>query len=104
MMILGANARAMGSHVGGWRHPEDWYPTVMNLDNTILCAQLAEKGKMHFLFLADGNGVRQMDKPTLFAATSATDRPGVFEPVTLLFGDLDGYQEYRIGCHGNDDV
>ena len=84
MMILGANARAMGSHVGGWRHPDAWYPTVMNLENTVLCAQLAEQGKMHFVFLADGNGVRQMDKPTLFAATSPTDRPSVFEPVTLL--------------------
>ncbi len=56
----------------------------MNLGNTVLLAELAERGKLHFLFLADGNGVRQMNKPALFAAMPPTDRPTVFEPVTLL--------------------
>ena len=36
------------------------------------------------MFIADGNAVRQMDKPTLFAANSPSDRPAVFEPVTML--------------------
>lgn len=47
-------------------------------------ARIAEGGKLDLLFLADGNGVRNLDKPDLFAATSPSDRPGVFEPVTLL--------------------
>jgi FMN-dependent oxidoreductase (nitrilotriacetate monooxygenase family) len=56
----------------------------MNLDHAIETARTAERGKFDLLFLADGNAVRQMDKPTLFAANSPSDRPAVFEPVTLL--------------------
>jgi N-acetyl-S-(2-succino)cysteine monooxygenase len=56
----------------------------MNLQNSINCAQIAERGKFDLIFLADGNGVRQMDRPALFAACSPSDRPAVFEPVTLL--------------------
>jgi alkanesulfonate monooxygenase len=83
-MILAANANAQGSHVGEWRHPDAWDRPAANIANAVRLAQIAEAGKMDLLFLADGNGVRQMDKPDLFAATSPSDRPGVFEPVTLL--------------------
>ena len=83
-MILAANANAQGSHVGEWRHPDAWNNPAANIANAVRLAQIAEAGKMDLLFLADGNGVRQMDKPDLFAATSPSDRPGVFEPVTLL--------------------
>jgi len=38
-------------------------------------AQIAERGGLDMMFLADGNGVRQMDKPALFAANSPSDRP-----------------------------
>ena len=68
-MILGANIRTMGSHLAGWRHPDSWRSTVMQLQNNIQMAQMVEAAKLHFVFLADGNGVRQMDKPKLFAAT-----------------------------------
>jgi FMN-dependent oxidoreductase (nitrilotriacetate monooxygenase family) len=84
MMTLGANLNAMGSHLGEWCHPAFWSPACMNLDNAIGYAQLAERGKFDFVFLADGNGVRQMDKPALFAASAPATRPAVFEPVTLL--------------------
>ena len=83
-MILAANANAQGSHVGEWRHPDAWDKPAANIANAIRLAQIAEAGKMDLLFLADGNGVRNIDKPDLFAATSPSDRPGVFEPVTLL--------------------
>jgi len=83
MMILGLNAGAIGSHLGGWRHPEAWSKTAMQLGNLIETAKLAERGKLDMIFLADGNGVRQLDKPTLFAANSPSDRPSVFEPLTL---------------------
>lgn len=83
-MILAANANAQGSHVGEWRHPDAWDRPAANIDNAVRLARIAEAGKFDLLFLADGNGVRNMDKPDLFAATSPSDRPGVFEPVTLL--------------------
>ena len=83
-MILAANANAQGSHVGEWRHPDAWARPAANIAHAVRLAEIAEAGLMDLLFLADGNGVRQMDKPDLFAATSPSDRPGVFEPVTLL--------------------
>jgi alkanesulfonate monooxygenase SsuD/methylene tetrahydromethanopterin reductase-like flavin-dependent oxidoreductase (luciferase family) len=83
MMILGLNAITLGGHLGGWRHPDAWPKTAMNLNALIETAKIAERGKLDLIFLADGNGVRQMDKPTLFAANSPSDRPAVFEPVTL---------------------
>jgi alkanesulfonate monooxygenase len=83
-MILAANANAQGSHVGEWRHPTAWDKPVSNLENAVRLARIAEAGMFDLLFLADGNGVRNLDKPDLFAATSPSDRPGVFEPVTLL--------------------
>jgi FMN-dependent oxidoreductase (nitrilotriacetate monooxygenase family) len=36
------------------------------------------------LFLADGNAVRDMDKPALFAANYPAARPAVYDPVILL--------------------
>ena len=83
-MVLAANANAQGSHVGEWRHPDAWDRPAANIDNAVRLARIAEEGKLDLLFRADGNGVRQLDKPDLFAATSPSDRPGVFEPVTLL--------------------
>ena len=83
-MILAANANAQGSHVGEWRHPDAWDRPAANIGNAVRLARIAEAGKFDLLFLADGNGVRNMDKPDLFAATSPSDRPGVLEPVTLL--------------------
>jgi FMN-dependent oxidoreductase (nitrilotriacetate monooxygenase family) len=84
MMVLGLNAGTLGGHLGGWRHPDAFPTTAMQLGNIIEVAKLAERGKLDMLFLADGNGVRQMDKPELFAANSPSDRPSVFEPVTLF--------------------
>ena len=84
MMILGLMASPIGGHLAGWRHPDAFPTTAMQLQNAIDVAQLAERGKFDLIFLADGNGVRQMDKPVLFAANSPSDRPAGFEPVTLL--------------------
>ncbi|MBR0645341.1 LLM class flavin-dependent oxidoreductase [Roseomonas hellenica] len=84
MMNLMTSLIGLGSHLAGWRHPDAWSHTSMNLDHAIQIAKLAERGKFDLLFLADGNAVRQMDKPELFAANSRSDRPAVFEPLTLL--------------------
>ena len=84
MMILGMHALPLGGHLAGWRHADAFDRSCMNLANTIEVAKLAEQGLFDMLFLADGNGVRQMDKPKLFEANSPSDRPAVFEPVTLF--------------------
>ena len=84
MMNLMTNLLGLGGHLGGWRHKDAWPDNVMNLDHAIHTAQTAERGLFDLLFLADGNAVRQMDKPALFAANSPSDRPAVFEPVTLF--------------------
>src|SRR5580693_1001144 len=84
MMNLMTGLLGLGGHLGGWRHKDAWSDNVMNLEHAIETAQTAERGLFDLLFLADGNAVRQMDKPALFAANSPSDRPAVFEPVTLF--------------------
>ncbi|MBR0654570.1 LLM class flavin-dependent oxidoreductase [Plastoroseomonas arctica] len=84
MISLFAIPNMVGAHLGAWRHPEAFDRPVMNLDYNIETARLAERGKFDGLFLADGNAVRDMDRPALFAANSPVARPGVFDPVILL--------------------
>jgi alkanesulfonate monooxygenase len=84
MMVLGFTGGALGGHLGGWRHRDSFPTTTMQLQCMVEMAQIAERGQFDMMFLADGNGVRQMDKPALFAANSPSDRPAVFEPVTLF--------------------
>jgi FMN-dependent oxidoreductase (nitrilotriacetate monooxygenase family) len=84
MMNLMTGMLGLGGHLGGWRHRDAWDDMVMNLDHAIEIAKTAERGKFDLLFMADGNAVRQMDKPALFAANSPSDRPAVFEPLTLM--------------------
>ena len=75
MMVLGFTGGALGGHLAGWRHPDSFPTTSMQLHCMVEMAQIAERGKLDMMFLADGNGVRQMDKPALFAANSPSDRP-----------------------------
>jgi alkanesulfonate monooxygenase len=84
MMNLVALPTVVGGHLGGWRHPSSFDNSVMNLDAVIELARIAERGKMDAIFFADGNGVRDMDRPELFAANSPSARPAGFEPVTML--------------------
>jgi FMN-dependent oxidoreductase (nitrilotriacetate monooxygenase family) len=84
MMHLFTIPNLGGSHLGGWRHPDAYTDIVMNLRLNIEVAQLAERGKFDGLFLADGNGVRDMDKPALFAANFPSARPAVFDPVVMM--------------------
>ena len=84
MMHLLAIPNMIGAHLGGWRHATAYDDPVMNLPRMIEYAQLAERGKLDGLFLADGNGVRDMDKTALFAANFPSARPGVFDPVVLM--------------------
>ena len=84
MLRLLTVPNSTGAAFGGWRHPGGWPDNmVMNLSQSIAIAKTAERGKFDGLFLADGNGVRQLDRPELFKALKESDRPAVFEPVTL---------------------
>lgn len=84
MLNLITGLHPVGNHPAGWRHPEAWTDTVMNLEHTIHVAKTAERGLLDMLFISDGNGVQQMDWPDLFEANCLTSKPAVFEPVTLL--------------------
>lgn len=84
MMNLIMMPNATGAHLGGWRHPDAWSDIVMNLGHVVEATQIAERGKFDAVFLADGNAVREMDKPALFAANFPSARPAGFEPVTVL--------------------
>jgi len=84
MMNLISIPNTTGGHLGGWRHPDSYADTVMNLDCVVELAQIAERGKFDAVFLADGNAVRDMDPPELFAANHPSARPVGFEPTTIL--------------------
>jgi len=84
MMHLITMPWAIGAHLGGWRHPDAWDHTVMDFNKVLEVTRMAERAKFDCVFFADGNGVRQMDRPDLFAAMTPSDRPVSWEPVTLL--------------------
>lgn len=71
-------------HAAGWRHDLAWDRTAMRLDVLIEVAKIAEQAKLDALFVADGNGVRNMDKVGLFEANTPSARPTVYDPVTLM--------------------
>lgn len=75
---------SVGMHLTGWRHPDAWSETVINFGQAAECARMAEQAKLDMLFLADGNGVREMGNRALFEAMSPSSRPAGFEPLTLL--------------------
>jgi len=84
MMKLACIPNLVGGHLGGWRHKDAFDEPVMNLEAFIEMSQIAERGKLDAVFLADGNGVRDMHIPALFAANHPSARPAFFEPTTLL--------------------
>jgi len=84
MMNIVCIPNVVGAHLGGWRHPDAFDNSVMNLPAFIEMVQIAERGTLDAVFLADGNGVRDMDRPALFAANFPSARPAMFEPTTLL--------------------
>jgi FMN-dependent oxidoreductase (nitrilotriacetate monooxygenase family) len=84
MLNLITGLHPVGNHPAGWRHPDAWPNTVMNLEQMTHLAKTAERGLFDMLFISDGNGVQQMDWPDLFEANCLTGKPAVFEPVTVL--------------------
>jgi N-acetyl-S-(2-succino)cysteine monooxygenase len=84
MLRLITGLHAVGNHPAGWRHPNAWTDTVMNLEHGIHVAKTAERGLFDMLFISDGNGVPSMDEPEMLEANCITVKPAVFEPVTFL--------------------
>ena len=73
-MILGLFMHAAGYHEAGWRHPKARSRTT-DLAHLAEIAAVAERGKLHLLFFADG------------LSTSATTQPSMLsrlEPLTAL--------------------
>jgi N-acetyl-S-(2-succino)cysteine monooxygenase len=81
MMHLGAFVHETGQHVAAWRHPEAHYHAGTSFSDMVDTAQLAERGKFDFLFLADTAAVN------LEGSADARGRMGKvvkFEPMTIL--------------------
>jgi N-acetyl-S-(2-succino)cysteine monooxygenase len=81
MMHLGAFVHETGQHVAAWRHPDAHYHSGVRFQDMVEVAQLAERGRMDFLFLADSAAV------DLEGNADARGRMGKvvkFEPMTIL--------------------
>src|SRR3954462_3180045 len=81
MMHLGAFVHETGQHVAAWRHPDAHYHSGARFADMVETAQLAERGKMDFLFLADSAAV------DLKGSADSRGRMGKvvkFEPMTIL--------------------
>lgn len=83
-MILGAVMRGTGSHVAGWRHPSvdrRILAGASKLDHYLRIAQLAEAGKMHFVFTADSPAITYQALPALMARAA---QDYYLDPISLL--------------------
>src|SRR5260370_8187846 len=81
MMHLGAFVHETGKHVAAWRHPDAHYHSGTRFSDMVEVAQLAERGRFDFLFLADTAAVN------LQGNADARGRMGKvvkFEPMTIL--------------------
>jgi FMN-dependent oxidoreductase (nitrilotriacetate monooxygenase family) len=81
MMHLGAFVHETGQHVAAWRHPEAHYHSGVRFADMVETAQLAERGKMDFLFLADSAAVDLEGSPD---ARGRMGKVVKFEPMTIL--------------------
>ena len=81
MMHLGAFVHETGQHVAAWRHPEAHYHSGVRFADMVETAQLAERGKMDFLFLADSAAVDLEGNPD---ARGRMGKVVKFEPMTVL--------------------
>jgi FMN-dependent oxidoreductase (nitrilotriacetate monooxygenase family) len=81
MMHLGAFVHETGQHVAAWRHPEAHYHSGVRFADMVETAQLAERGRMDFLFLADSAAVDLEGSPD---ARGRMGKVVKFEPMTIL--------------------
>jgi FMN-dependent oxidoreductase (nitrilotriacetate monooxygenase family) len=80
-MKLGVFFHPTGHHVASWRHPEAQADAGVNFRHYVEIAQLAEAGRLDFVFLADNACVR-VGHPEVIKRSA--QYIAVFEPITLL--------------------
>lgn len=80
-MRLGAFVHETGQHVAAWRHPGAHDRTGASFAEMVETAQLAERGKMDFLFLADSAAVSTAGSPDQRGRMGKVVK---FEPMTIL--------------------
>src|SRR6478609_1683792 len=81
MMKLGLFFEGCGHHIAAWRDDDVDAHARQSLPHYIEIAQLAERGKLDFLFTADTNATFGPDDADAWARTMAASR---LEPITLL--------------------
>jgi FMN-dependent oxidoreductase (nitrilotriacetate monooxygenase family) len=64
-MRLGLSVAILGYHYAAWRLPEVPANGDHDLGHFIRCAEIAERGRMDFLFFADVAALRNMDDPRI---------------------------------------
>lgn len=122
-IVLGAHFPSMGQHIAAWLHPEAQIDAGQNYPYFSRLAQIAERAKFDFVFMADAVATRDgnmealsrwpqymahFEPITLLSATaSQTSRIGLvctastsyYEPfnVARLFGSLDHISNGRAG-------
>jgi FMN-dependent oxidoreductase (nitrilotriacetate monooxygenase family) len=79
-MKLGASIYPVGYHVAGWRYPGAQVDGGISLQHHVELAQMAERGRFDFVFLADAAVVWDQNMEAV-ARTAWSTR---FEPITLL--------------------
>ena len=81
MMRLGAFVHETGQHVAAWRHPDAHMHSGTSFAEMVETAQLAERGKFDFLFLADTAAVSTAGSPDQRGRMGKVVK---FEPMTML--------------------
>lgn len=74
-MRIGVFIASSGQHVAAWRHPDAVADGSMNVSYFKEMAQLAERGKLDFIFLADSLAIDEASHPNILTR---------FEPLTIL--------------------
>jgi FMN-dependent oxidoreductase (nitrilotriacetate monooxygenase family) len=64
-MILGMPIHAVGYHPACWLRPDVPPDGAMNFRHALHCAQVAERGKLDFIFLADTAADRALENPAV---------------------------------------
>lgn len=81
-MKLGLSIGSVGYHYAAWRHPDVPADGDMDFAHMTRCAQIAEAGKLDFVFVADVAAVRNLDDPRI--ARHREQGHLKLEPLTLM--------------------
>ncbi|MNZ63726.1 Nitrilotriacetate monooxygenase component A [compost metagenome] len=82
--------RATGHHAGAWRHKDSHPELELDIDYLAKLAQIAERGKLDSVFLADGyaGGGSKLEPFTLLSAlASVTKHIGLIATVGTVYND-----------------